>query len=441
MSSLFLARRLFSLLGLAPVALAGAVAPDGFNVETRPDAGPLMLTLPDGSALLATGSFGDSGIARRLPNGTVIPFADGFGSLAGAAVSPVTGELVVGDSFGPVPLHVLVDTNGDLDCLDAGEDLRHPVALPVLSNGAAPLPFEMTFKPGTDELYVSGSTPFFVSPVLGVVVKVAGGSASVFADGLGFAGGVQWVGDTLYAVDSDSSTFAGSVRRLTDGNLDGDALDAGEAVLFASGLTGASDVAVGADGTVYVSGLFDVGTFTGSVGRLLPDGDGDGLTDGVDEAFIHGLSFSAGLALTEGAGGFAPGVDGDGTLVVGDFGFAGDILVRTAPLAGTQVSGTVANNRAFTLTVTGAAGAGALLAISLDLQGFTLAGLGDIGLGFSAPHVVLGLAPLDVGGAAGATIVLHGMDALVGTAFAAQGFTLQGGEIGIGDALSLVVGP
>jgi len=43
--------------------------------------------------------------------------------------------------------------------------------------------------------------------------------------------------------------------------------------------------------------------------------------------------------------------------------------------------------------------------------------------------------------ASATSIVLHGLDGLVGTAFAAQGFTLQGGEVGIGDALSLVIAP
>ena len=435
-------RRTFACLALTPLALAGSlVAPDGFNVETRPDAGPLVIPLPDGGALLGPGSFGAAGIARRLPDGAVIPFADGFGSLAGAAISPVTGQLVVGDSFGPDPLVLLTDLNGDLDCLDFGEHVAHPVALPVLPNGAAPLPFEMAFKPGTDELYVSGSTPFSVSPVLGVVVEIAAGSATVFGDGLGFAAGLQWFGDTLYVADVDSSTFAGRVVTMRDGNADGDALDAGELTEFAAGLSGGSDLVVAADGSAYVSGLLDFGSGTGSVGRLAPDADHDGHSDAVDEAFLFGVSFTAGLSLTEGAGGLQPGVAGDGTLIVGEFGFDGDYIVRTAPFAGTQLTGVVANDEAFTLTVTGEAGAGALLALSLDLQGITLAGLGDLGLGFGAPHLVLGLAALDGAGESDLTVVLHDVGPLVGTAFVAQGFTLQGGEIGIGDALSLVIAP
>jgi len=435
-------RRLFALLGLAPAALAGSlVAPPGFNVETHPDAGALLLPLPDGSDLLATGAFGAAAIARRLPDGSVIPFATGFGSLAGAALSPVTGDLVVGDSFFAPALRLLRDTNGDLDCLDAGEDVPHPAVLPLLSNGAAPLPFELTFRPGTDELYVSGSTPFGVFPVLGVVLEVAGGSAGVFAEGLGFAAGLQWSGATLYVADVNATDFSGRVVALRDLDADGDALDAGEASDFASGLSGGSDLVVAQDGSLFVSGLFDLGTFTGSVGHLLADGDGDGRSDGVDEAFLTGFSFSAGLSLEEGAGGFVPGVRGDGLLVAGDFGFDGDLLVRTAPFADLALTGTVANNSAFTLTVGGEPGAGALLVLSLDQQGLTLPGLGDLSLGFGAPHVIAGLPPLDGAGSSPATIVLHAVDALVGTAFTAQGFTLQDGEVGIGDALDLVIAP
>ncbi len=442
MSVKILFRRLLSLLGLAPAALAGALAlPSGFNVETHPDAGPLLLPLPDGSDLLSTGGFGAAGIARRLPDGSVIPFAAGFGSLAGAALSPVTGEIVVGDSFGAAALRVLVDLNVDLDCLDAGEDVPHPAGLPVLSNGASPLPFDVTFRPGTDELYMSGSTPFGVLPVLGVVVKLSGGGSAVFADGLGFAAGLQWSGDTLFVADVDSMTFAGRVVSLRDLDADGDALDAGEAADFATGLSGGSDLALAKDGSLYLSGLFDLGTFTGSVGRLLPDGDGDGTSDGVDEGFLTGFSFSAGLSLSEGTGGFVPGVDGDGLLVAGDFGFDGDLLVRTAPFADLTLTGTVANDSSFTLTVGGEPGAGALLVLSLDQSGLTLPGIGDLGLGFGAPHVILGLVPLDGAGSSAVTVVLHDVDALVGTAFTAQGFTLQDGEIGIGDALDLVIAP
>lgn len=433
------ARRLFVLLGLAPAALALQVdAPTGFNLETRPDAGPQMLALPDGSELLGISGPSDS-IARRLPNNVVIPFASGFSSLAGAALSPVTGDIVVGDSAASAPLYVLRDLNADLDCLDAGEMVAHAAVLPLLSNGAAPLPYDLAFKPGTDDLYVSGSTPFTAGPTLGVVLRVSGGSVSIFGEGFGYAADLVWTGATLNVADVDANTFAGRVVRLTDGNADDDALDAGEASLFATGLSGANGLAIAQDGTVYVSGMYDFVSGKSSVARLLPDADDDGFSDGVDEAFLTGFSFSGPLTLTEGVGGFVPGVSGNGTLIVSDFGFAGDYIVRTAPLAGTTVTGTVANNAAFTTTLSGAAGAGAILVLSLDQSGLTLAGIGDLGLGFGAPHFIVPLAPLSGAGTSALTTTIHNHPELVGTAFTVQGFTVEAGEVGLGDAIDLVI--
>lgn len=433
-------RSLCATLGLLPAGFC-ADAPAGFNLETLPEPGGFVLALPDGSTLYATGGFGAQFLVRRLPGGALLDFAGPFGSLAGAAFAPLTGELVVGESAGAAPLYALRDLNGDLDCLDPGETLPHAAALPVLANGAAPLPYDLAFRPGTDELYVSGSTPFGVSPTLGVVLRVADGAAQVWAEGFGFTGGLAFDGDSLLVADLSAATFAGRVVRARDTNADGDALDAGETADFAAGLTGANGLAVGADGSVYVSGLFDFGSGSGSVGRLAPDGDGDGLSDGVDEGFLTGFVFAGGLQLVEGPGGLQPGAAGDGLLAVSDFGFDGRVLVRSAPFAGTQLSGTVANESEFTLTVTGEPGAGALLALSLDTTGITLAGLGDLGLGFTQPHLVLALAPLGRSGSSALAIALRDAQALVGTAFAAQGFTLQGGEVGLGDALLLEVAP
>lgn len=433
-------RTLLATLGLAPAGFC-ADAPAGFNVETLTEPGSFVLALPDGSTLHASGGFGAQFLVRRLPAGALLDFAGPFGSLSGAALSPATGELVVGESFGAAPLRVLRDLNGDLDCLDPAENLPHAATLPVLANEAAPLPYDLAFRPGTDELYVSGSTPFGVFPTLGVVLRVQGGAASVWAQGFGFTGGLAFDGDALLVADVSAATFAGRVVRARDLDGDGDALDAGEAVDFAAGLSGANGLAVAADGSVYVSGLFDLGSGSGSVGRLAPDADGDGAADAVDEGFLTGFTFSGGLQLEEGPGGFLPGAGGDGLLAVSDFGLDGRILVRSAPLAGTQLSGSVAVDSAFTLTVTGEPGAGALLALSLDTAGITLKGLGDLGLGFSQPHVVLALAPLDAAGASALELVLRDAPGLPGLAFAAQGFTLQGGEVGLGDALQLEVAP
>jgi hypothetical protein len=432
----------FAVAAAAPVALASdVVVPAGFNVESSPaSAGNLAAVLPDGTVLVGTGSFGNDQLSVRQPDGSLTLFATGFGSLAGIAQSPVSGQIVVGDSFFAPALHVLADLNGDGDALDFGENVAHPVALPVLSNGQAPLPFTLAFRPGTDELFVSGSTPFGTQPTLGVVVRIAGGAATVHADGLGFAAGMVWDGATLHVADVDASTFAGRVVSLTDANADGDALDAGEALDFASNLSGASDLVQAADGSFYLSGLLDFADFSGSVGRLLPDGDGDGRSDGVNEQYLDGFGFSGALTLLEGPAGLVPGAVGDGVLVVQDFAAPTvDRAVRSAPLATLSLSGPPANNSVFTLTVGGAPGASAFVLLSTDQAGSTLFGIGDLCAGFSAPYLLLALPRVGPGGSTAFPLLLHGVDGAVGLAFTAQAFTLEAGDVGISNAFDLVL--
>jgi len=432
----------FAALALAPAARASdVVVPAGFNVESSPaSAGILAEILPDGTVLVGTGVFGNDQLSVRHADGTLTLFATGFGSLAGIAQSPVTGQIVVGDSLSAPALHMLADLNHDGDALDAGENVPHPVSLPVLSNGAAPLPFTLAYRPGTDELYVTGSTPFGILPTLGVVVRIAGGSATVYADGLGFAAGMVWSGATLHVADVSAGTFVGRVLALTDGNADGDALDAGEAVTFAAGLSGASDLVRAQDGSFYLSGLLDFSDFSGSVGRLAPDGNGDGLSDGVNETYLDGFGFSGALTLLEGPAGLLPGAGGDGELVVQDFaGPTVDRSVRSAPLATLAVTGTVANNAQFTLEVGGARGAMPFVLLSTDRVGPTLFGIGDLAAGFDAPFLLLALPAVGATGQSSRTVLLHHVEAAIGLPFTAQAFTLEAGDIGISNALQLVV--
>jgi len=431
------------LVLLAPAARASDItAPAGFNVESSPASdGNVAAVLPDGTVLVGTGSFGADQLSVRHPDGSLTLFATGFGSVAGIAQSPVSCAIVVGDSFPVGALRVLHDLNNDGDALDAGENVPHPVALPVLSNMAAPLPFALTFRPGTDELYVTGSTPFGVSPTLGVVVRIASGSAGIFADGLGYASGQVWDGSTLYVADLGLN-FVGRVLALTDDNADGDALDAGEVVTFAGNLSGASDLVRAQDGSFYLSGLFDYADFSSTVGRLLPDGNGDGRSDGIDELFIDGFAFSAGLTLFEGGAGFIPGAGGDGALVVQDYVRpAVDRAVRSAPLATLALSGAAANNSAFTMTVGGAPGATALVLLSTDQFGPTLSGIGDLCAGFNSPYMLLQLPRVGVMGSTSATLLFHGVDAAVGLPFTVQAFTLEAGDVGISNAFDLVLAP
>ena len=174
-------------LGLAFIAPNGSAGqfdlPSGFNLESAPSASTVFGTLLDGTVLKSTGTFGADDLLAVQPDGSTRLFATGFGSLAGLAQSEVGGEIVVGDSFFAPSLWSLVDLNGDGDALDGGEMTPYVVQPPVLSNGAAPLPFDLAFAPGTDDLYMSGSTPFGVSPTLGVVTRSSGGSWGGYTSG------------------------------------------------------------------------------------------------------------------------------------------------------------------------------------------------------------------------------------------------------------------
>jgi hypothetical protein len=436
----------------SPPARAGdVVTPSGFNAETRLAEGPVVLFLADGGALLSTGSFGADELSVRHGDGSVSLYAQGIGALSGVAQEPSTGALVVGDSFGAIPLLRLVDLNGDGDALDAGEMVAHPTPWPLVG-GESPVPFTMIFRPGApqDELFITVS---FFSGQPGAVLRFAEGGASVWAgDGLAFPAGLAFDGETLLVADSvfdpgSPTFFSGSVHAFTDGNDDNDALDAGESAIFADGLNGASALRRAQDGSFYLSGVTRLPEGTGAVARLLPDTNDDGVSDGIDPTWVSGLgSFSSELVLAEGSAGLLPGSAGDGALWISEFTtagplLAGNVIVRSAPHAALSVIGKVANDSAFDLVVDGEPGATALAVLSLDGAGPTLYGLGDLCVGFSLPHVILPLGAVAADGQASVTVVLHGLANAVGTEFFAQGFTLQGGDVGIGNRLPLVIAP
>lgn len=431
-----------ALTGLLCVpAIAGDLSsPSGFNVETIPAAGPLALVLADGTRLISTGSFGAAELSVLHPGGATTPWASGFSSLAGIAQSPLTGEVVVGDSSGAVALWILVDANDDGDALDAGEMTPHPATIPLFTNGAAPLPYALVFAPGTDDLYMSGSTPFGGPPTMGGVTRTSGGTMTVYAENMGFAADMVFADDTLYVADVDATFFTGRVWSLTDANADDDAADPGEALVYADFLSGANGLARAADGTLWISGGFDFDDFSSCVGRIFPDADRNGFADGVEECVFDGFSFTGSLFLTEGAGGFNPGAGGDGELLMGDFGFDGNYLFRTAPLASTTVTGTVAQNSEIHVLVGGASGADALFIISLDTVGVTIPGIGDLGLGFGDLHVISPMLPIGGSGEADFEVIFRDLPTLVGLPLVIQGVTLEAGEIGLGHALGFVFG-
>jgi hypothetical protein len=148
----------------------------------------------------------------------------------------------------------------------------------------------------------------------------------------------------------------------------------------------------------------------------------------------------------EGGAGLLPGSTGDGALWISGFTtagppIAGNVSVRRAPHAALTVSGTVANDAVFGLTVDGEPGAAALVVLSLDTDGPTLFGIGDVCVGFGGPHLLLPLGTIGGGGQAATAVVLHGVADAVRTAFVAQGCTLLGGDVGIGNAHTLDSAP
>ena len=437
---------------LAVVALSGSALcsdftiPAGYNFETSLAAGPVVGVLNDGRLLVSTGFFGADEISVVEADGSHALFATGFGSLAGVAQSPVTGDILVGDSLFTPSLTVLRDIDGNGDALGAGEKSPFTVQPGLLPEGLAPLPFSLSFQPGTDNLFMTGSTPFDpMVPTVGVVSRFSAGVETTFATGLGYPAGMVWDGEDLYVADLNASTFVGRILTLTDANRDGDARDAGEAVEFASGLSGANGLVRAADGSFYLSGVFDVlegGDFSGCIARILPDANGDGVHDGFTEAYIDGFAFTGALTLIEGPEGFTPGAGGDGQLYIGDFSApAGDRILTSAPHAATHVLGEVANNSTFQIMVSGEIGATAFSIISLDTSTTTIAGIGDLCLGFQGAFKVF--APQTIGPTRSVTQKIDVRDepALIGLEVAIQGIVLEDGRYGLGNSLHFVVSP
>lgn len=409
--------------------------PSGIKLESVPGA-PVAGALLDGTLLYSTGSFGADELSTRKPDGSFTLFAAGFGSLAGVAQSELDGHLAVGDSFGAVALWELVDLNLDGDALDAGEMVPAAVQPPVFSGGSAALPFDLVFRPGTNDLYMSGSTPFGVEPFQGGLVRFVGASAEILLDDLGFASGMVFDGDQLYLGDIAADFSSGRVLSM-------DVAGAGVTpVVFAGGLSGSSGLVRASDGNIYVSGTTDLlsGDFSGCVTRLAPDGDNDGASDEITPCVIDGFSFAGALTLVERPGGFVPGAGGDGVLYVGDFTLAGARRFSSAPLAATSVDGVVGPNSQVTLTVSGAPGAAGFVALSLDTTGITVPGVGDLCLGFAGISVLTGMKTLDRTGQADFEILFRGLPGLIGQELAIQGFTLEADEFGLGNGLHFVFG-
>ncbi len=427
----------FAALAFVPSALAGDVSvPAGFNVETN--AAPALVAgqLNDGSLLYSTGVFG-AGELSLLVDGELVPFAAGFGSIAGVAQSPLTGELVVGDSF-PGMLWLVDDLNDDGDALDAGETIPHPAPFPRPSTGGEYLPFDLAFAPGSNDLFMTYST-FGAATFEGGVFAIADDAFASFADGFGFAAGLLFVDDALYVADLNNTSFVGRVARLVDGNADGDALDAGELTEFATGLNGAGALVQDASGAFFLTGTFAPDFSSASVARLV-DTDDDDVADIVDSAWATGFGFTGGLTLLEGSGGFVPGVEGNGALIVTDFAATTvPRTIRTAPLATTSLVGTISSFSTPEIVVGGTPGASAIWVLSLDVTGSTIKGIGDLCVGFTGTNIISPMLPIGLGEVSLTLLNLRNLSAVAGLDFGIQGFTFEEGRVGIGNAIFGVV--
>lgn len=419
----------------AAALTAGDRVPSGFTLETITLA-PLAAVLEDGTELFSTGTFPNDELTARAPDGMTQLYATGFGSLAGVAQSPVSGFQVAGDSANATALWLLRDLNDDGNCLGPGEMVAFDPQPPVLTNAPtpeAPLPFDVVYRPGTDELYMSGSTP---TDGYGAVTRSVGGVVTVYAEGFGFAGDMVWDGDVLYLGDVEFDAMfnaTGFVYALQDLNDDGDALDSGEVSLVVGDLPGSSGLQQAADGALYV------GTgFGGTVARVVPDGTGPALSVELD--YFTGFGFAALQSLVEGPGGFVPGVAGNGELRVGDFA-NGDVRIRSAPFATLEVDGEVANNSAFDVVVKGTPLQEATFILSFDPVGVTLPGVADLAVGFDAPWAIAPLKPLDDQGCLRVGFAIHGQPGLVGQSLAIQGFTLEDDRWGVSNGIVSVIAP
>ncbi len=438
---------------LAPAVSADeVVVPDGLNIETATTGGQVVARLSSGDLLIKGGGFGPNVLRIRHAGNGLTTYTPVFDSFSGTAQAP-NGDLFVGN-FGPTVLWIARDGNTDGDALDGGEWFPAPISLAVLPpvskgdpNGQF-APYDMEFAPGTDDLYIAGSN-FSAFDGITWVVRILdatepGATAEVYHSTSGFTGGIAFHDGALYLGVFGAFPDPSRVEKLVDGGADG----AGPTVhVYATGLSGANHLAFAADGTGFLSGTSDPGDFSATVTRLAPDGDADDAADAVDESFLTGIDFTAGfdftglLVLDEGLGGFGPGAGRNSRLYVGNSEILeGGYTVRTAPPASTEVTGTVANNDSFDVTVAGAPFALSLHVLTLDQTPSTLPGIGDICVGFGGPHVVTPLVSLGGAGEATTSYGLHGVGALVGVGMTIQGFTFEAGEIGIGNALNFVIG-
>lgn len=186
-----------------------------------------------------------------------------FGNVGGLAWLG-NGDLIIVDNANPFsggPGNTIFrarDLNGDGDFLDVVA--ASPEVAPLLGvipgvgfdfNGA-----QCEVAPdGT--LYVVTSDGFGTGEVIRITDPAGAPAGTIFRGGLDFGGGLAVRDGAVWAGDVDDSFAFARIWRLEDLNSDGDAEDAGEAVVITSSLPNVFDLAFANDGRLHVTSAID----------------------------------------------------------------------------------------------------------------------------------------------------------------------------------------
>ncbi len=160
------------------------------------------------------------------------------------------------------------------------------------------------------------------------------GEKTVWADGLSFPLGLVTDGPAVYVASTGLPAGQNRIVRLEDVNGDGDALDAGESMTWADGLTDPFGLDRAPDGSIYVTDLAD-----DEVLCLLDlNGDGDALDAGEKTLFATAIEGAAGMLIRD-DGFYVAARKADRTHRIEDLNGDGDALdaaentVHATPLA------------------------------------------------------------------------------------------------------------
>jgi len=254
-----------------------------------------------GSVFYGEGAFGagTQRIVRLDPDGQRAVVATGFNSISGLVYDAAGDRLIVGDNAGELPGAATGDTLfGIPDPFADVPGAPAAAGLELLPAGSLPGPADLVLDPANP------GRALVTDAVARTLwdVDLGSGSATAARTGLGFAAGLEALGDTLFLGDIDATLFTGRVSTLSLSSI-GDPPGS-----LVTGLAGLYDLYRTADGRLLAT----------AGNEILDVDEGTGATS----AIATGLGFGTGLA------------EEDGTIYVvdGDFFATGDRLVRLVPV-------------------------------------------------------------------------------------------------------------